>query len=153
MTLTLNKFKLLTYHVLLPLITGILIYIIFRSKSIIMFKWLDSLLLTAPVDFLRDSLHQYRSQIPGWVIYSLPDGLWIYALSMSLFLIWGNDYLKSSVWVVIALLLAPSLEIMQYFHFLPGTFDWRDLIIYIIASFSSVLIIKLKLQKHEKQNF
>jgi hypothetical protein len=117
-----------------------------------MFKWLDSLLLTTPVDFLRDSLYQYKSLIPGWIIYSLPDGLWIYALSMSLFLIWGNDYLKTSIWVVIALLMAPSLEIMQYFHIIHGTFDCRDLIIYIIASFSSVLIVKLKLQKHEKQN-
>jgi hypothetical protein len=150
MTFTLNKLKLFAYHVLLPLITGTLIYLIFRNKSIIMFRWFDSLLLTAPIEFLRNSFHQYRSLIPDWIIYSLPDGLWIYALSMSLFFIWGNDYLKTSIWLVIALLLAPSLEIMQYFHFLPGTFDWRDLIIYIIASFSGVLIIKLKLQKHEK---
>ena len=75
------------------------------------------------------------TQVPDWVLYNVPDGLWFYSLQTSLIFIWGESNLKNlSGWTLIAITLAFLSEIFQFFKLIPGTFDWKDLLSYALAS-------------------
>jgi hypothetical protein len=39
------------------------------------------------------------------------------------------------IWIVLAITLSFSMEILQAFHWMPGTFDWKDLLSYSVATF------------------
>jgi hypothetical protein len=115
--------------VILPLLAGILIYALWRGIHILHVKPL----LTSPVT--------------GWVTFNLPDGLWLYALLSSLVLIWEGSSLKNLVfWTFTALLFSFIAEIAQGWGIVPGTFDWFDMLAYLIA-FVLVIIQNQKILK------
>lgn len=145
-----NRFKLFVFHVFLPLLTGTVIYLLLRCDSIILFKWFDSILLTKSIDYFRAFFLPYRSHIPSWVTYSLPDGLWGYALLSTLLIIWRNDFNILRIWICIAIFAGPFLELMQYKNYLPGTYDLIDIFTYLFFSSLSILVFKLKTDYHEK---
>jgi hypothetical protein len=153
MQIALQKFRLLTFHVLFPLSFGVLIYLFFRGKSIIIFRWFDIFEINSLLESSRNYLFQYSSHLPAWLIYSLPDALWVYALISSLFIVWGKDFLNLKFWLIVSLLLAPLLEFLQFIKFFPGTFDFVDLLFYLIGSILSLTIVKHNLKKNEKQNY
>lgn len=153
MQIALQKLRLLIFHVLFPLSFGILIYLSFRCKSIIIYRWFDVFEISNLFESLRNYLFQYNSHLPAWLIYSLPDALWVYALISTLFIVWGKDFLKLKFWLIVSLLIAPLLEFLQFLKFFPGTFDFVDLLFYLIGSILSLTIVKHNLKKNEKQNY
>jgi len=71
--------------------------------------------------------------IPYWVKYNLADGLWLYSYMATISIIWKVDNSFSLyAWIIIALLSAFLMETLQSYHVVPGTFDWYDLLAYII---------------------
>ena len=74
---------------------GGMIYLMFRSESLVMFRWCETLHIREYVDSVRISC-----TLPNWIVYSLPDGL------------------------------------MQ------GTFDWMDMVCYILGLLSGYVIIE-----------
>ncbi len=152
MQIAFQKLRLLIFHVLFPLSLGILIYLSFRCKSILMFHWLNALKFNILADSLRNYLFQYKSHLPSWLIYSLPDALWVYALISALFIVWGKDFLKLNFWLIVSLLIAPLFEFLQYFKIFPGTFDTVDLLFYLMGAILSLIIVKHNLKKNEEQN-
>jgi len=73
--------------------------------------------------------------IPGWIIYSLPDALWMMALITLILFIWDFKLnVRSIPWIVSAILTGLTLEIFQGFHLIRGTFDINDLILIVIAA-------------------
>lgn len=102
--------------VLLPLVSGIAIYAFWRGIG---------LLQTKPI---------MLTSVPAWVKYNLPDGLWFYALLSSLTFIWeGTSAINLVRWSFAALLLSLISEAAQAFGIIPGTFDWFDLVAYVVA--------------------
>ncbi len=158
-----QKLRLLIYHVILPISFGILIYLFFRSKSIIVFRWLDVFENSNQIESLRNFLFQYNSHLPSWLIFSLPDGLWVYALTSTLFIVWGKDFLHKDflhkdflhlkLWLIVSILIGPLLEFLQFLKLFPGTFDFKDLLFYLIGSILSLTMVKHNLIKNEQQNF
>ena len=51
------------------------IYLLFRPKTLLMFKWVDSLGLSEYLDRLRDMVSDIT--LNHITLYSLPDGLWL----------------------------------------------------------------------------
>ena len=147
----LSKCRLFIFHVIVPLCFGGVIYVAFRSNTLILNGWINEINLSEYMNIIRNLFYPIKCILPNWIIYSLPDGLWVYSLTSAIFLIWGNSFLTLNIWLVIILLIAPLIEFMQYFGIFPGTFDLIDLLFYLIGSFLSLLIIKLKLQNYEKK--
>lgn len=111
-------------HVLLPFVLGCGIYLYGRDTSQLMI----STLIRVPT-FINKII------FPNWILYSLPDGLWLYSFLMWLIIIWKFKYsLQSCIWY--SLLVGSSLlsEYLQKIGFLSGTFDWNDIDSYIIAA-------------------
>lgn len=148
-----RAFKPIFLHAILPIFIGGSIYVTYRHNSITMFKWLELLSLTDIVSTLREYLSPTREFIPDWVVFSLPDGLWVYSFSSSFLIIWQDNFSSAIPWLLFPLLLGAFAEILQYFTILSGTFDLVDFYFCLIAPFLSILIFKLKNKKNEFKIF
>ena len=76
-------------HVVLPVLIGLFIYILFRPDRIIMFDWFALLGIAESISDLRENSPS-NSKVPSWIIYNLPDGLWVYSLTALMLIIWQD---------------------------------------------------------------
>ena len=120
-------------HAFFSMFIGSMIYILFRGKRLLMFKWFKFIKLDFVINFLRDSFYKYRIYIPKIVLFSLPDALWVYSFTMFLSIYFKNKIILSSIFVG-----SMIIEILQLW-FVTGTFDMYDVIymfiLYLIAMY------------------
>lgn len=123
-------------HVIFPISLGIIIYILFR----------DSLFLNP----LKDSLPILQTDMPEWLLYNLPDGLWLYSFLSCVLFIWRKNLSIGFVlWSSVAIISAILTEYLQRIKLIAGTYDLFDLIAYIIAIILFTLNL-LKIKIYEK---
>ena len=94
----------------------------FTSPEIFLFKWFG----------ISNNGYNFPATAASVLIRNyLPDFLWALALLNTTILL--RDF-KVSKFYIHTLYLLPFLsEILQLFKFIPGTFDWYDLLVYSIA--------------------
>jgi hypothetical protein len=114
-------------HVVLTMFVGGVIYILFRSNNLLMFRWFEFLKIDKFVYFLREYTFSYRKYIPESILFSLPDCLWVYSFTMFL-----SFYFKNIFIIIIPCTGSILTEIGQLW-FVPGTFDIMD-VLYMAAS-------------------
>ena len=121
--------------VFLPLLTGALIYLLYRSKNLYYYNFIHFL-----------------------VIYSLPDGLWLFSVG-AVFLIARKRFFLHVIWFFFIYLLVILGEFVQKFfggHGTPvGTFDKSDIVAFTYAyiSINVVAIILRFFQNKDKYIF
>ena len=117
------------------LIVGSLIYLLFRSQSLKMFRWLDTIACFEVTQSIRSVTLKIVEEIPDWILYSLPDGLWLSSYVCLVLLIWKNKINnESAVWIFGMPMIAIMSEVGQFFKIIPGTFDWMDVIMYLLGT-------------------
>lgn len=143
-----NRTGSLVFSVLSIFFAG-MIYICFRSEHLVMFQWFDNFGILPTVYHLRNLVSTIS--VPNFLIYSLPDALWVYSLTSIIAAIWINKKILLYIWLAFCGILSIGYEIAQYFHIIKGTYDNLDLAFlitfYLIALLQSLLIIKS--QNHE----
>ncbi|OPC54799.1 hypothetical protein [Elizabethkingia bruuniana] len=113
-------------YVLFPLFIGFIIYIISRIDKIYFLKFLE--------------LNITKVNLPYWIKYNLPDGLWSFSLTVLVLMIWDWRLTKNAYfWILIILFVSLILEI--YF----GTFDIFDVLFLIIGILSPFLFFRKKI--------
>jgi hypothetical protein len=120
------------------------IYLLFRPKTLLMFKWFESLGLSEYIDRFRDMVsHITLNHI---TLYSLPDGLWLasYIIVVNTIVSKSNKH-NLLFWSFLLPFIAIVFELLQIPGVIPGVFDVFDLVCYITP-----LIIYLIYLKHEK---
>ena len=123
------------------LIIGGLIYIIYRSETLLMFDWFRILGISRYIDKLRATDYQ---NIYEWVKNSLPAGLWLFSYMFIIDSVWEKDKcIAYKFYIYVLPVLAVLSEFMQYIKILPGTFDINDLLSYFFAILLYLLIKKL----------
>ena len=132
------------------LVVGCAIYLLFRSKTLYIYIWCKWLGLSGTIDTLRHFVSGW--QVPDFIRFCLPDGLYCAAWFFFIDAIWHDD--KRFVKYVVALLVpfvTIGSEILQYFGLVKGTFDAYDLFcyaiplgIYMIYEYHSLLFNNLK---------
>ena len=126
---------------------GGMIYLMFRSESLVMFRWCEELHIKEYVDSLRMPF-----TLPQWIIYSLPDGLWLCSYVLFVSTIWSFDLKQGWPYVFSLPAIAIGSELAQAFVWMRGTFDWMDLTCYVLGLLSGCVIVKyLKLRDNEKE--
>ena len=124
-----KQHKYLIINVLLPLFLGLSIYLFLRNvKILIVSKYIK-------IPNFNFSNHQIIRTIQKYdfVIYNLPDALWLYSLLSFILIIWKNKKSKQKwFWFSIASLIALCLEIGQKYHLVIGTFDILDIMSFIL---------------------
>lgn len=125
---------------------GGLIYIFFRTDKLLMFSWFKRLGLSSLISYIR--LFSDEFILPEWVIYSLPNALWTYSFMFSFVLLWKNSInLYSHIWFALVFFISVGSEIGQLLKIVPGTFDFIDLFLCLIA----IMIPRLVQLEEEKK--
>lgn len=126
---------------------GGLVYICWRDPNLLMFRWFSAIGLEPSIDWLRLGTASVQTALPHWLVYSLPDGLWVYALTALMILLWrGVHSLPIKIfWLSLGLLLGAGSELGQLAGILPGAFDPMDLVICLVAPGAALLFTSRKL--------
>lgn len=119
-------------HVIFPTAIGTCIYVGWRSTDLLVFRWIEFCGLTGLV--IRPTL-----ALPDWLLYSLPDGCWVYSATSWMMLIWN----RLVPWTWVAVLLAVSAEYGQLFGLVQGTYQSLDVFFYL-AGFICAVILNAK---------
>lgn len=123
-------------HVVIPIFTGGVIYLLFRSPKLLMFKWADSIRISNNIEYFRQLVIDNNFQIPNWAAFSLPDALWGYSLTAFMIITWKNNFANKSsfFWLCIGPLFCIMPELGQMEGIISGTFDRCDLLFCVVAS-------------------
>jgi hypothetical protein len=125
----------------LPLVLGGCIYLLWRSTSLLMFRWFDAAGLLPAIAEVRLFAAFVRPHLPTWFIYSLPDAAWVACGVLLFAAIWsGSSHPVRHFWVLLAPSLALGGEFAQLFRLLPGTFDMADVTTCTLLSAISVVL-------------
>lgn len=123
-------------NVVLPVVIGGFIYLIWRTDTLLMFRWCGRLGVLPLVLDLRHHLSAARCHLPDWALYSLPDACWVYAATCAQRLIWQRRVapLAASIWASVPPVLAIGGELGQLAKVVPGTFCSCDLVLCLLAT-------------------
>jgi len=117
------------------LLSGSVLYILFRPTTLLMFHWVDSLGLIESVGTVRSHVHTSNGYLPYWAIYSLPFALWVLSYLFFLSGVWGKSISLGRVaWFWSIPIIAITAELAQGLHIIPGHFDPVDLVTIIFAT-------------------
>ena len=127
---------------LVALFFGGMIYILWRTETLFMFCWFDRLGLDGVIAWLRDSAEPFSVYLPDWFIFSIPNALWFFSGLILYDFIWGENSSECKLfWLSVFFVIAVGSEVAQAFQFIPGTFDYLDILFMIIAGLTSTLFI------------
>ena len=127
------------------LLTGGMVYTLFRPRTLLLFRVLDGLGWTERIELWREAVQ--GGTLPEWMVYNLPAGLWATAY----ILIADAIHCKSQTGKRLCIagfipLLGIVAEVLQGCGWLRGTFDWADMAAYTLpfAIYYIIIIIKNK---------
>jgi len=109
-----------TALVVVPLAVGTAVYVGWRSTTILVFDGMA--LVGIPADVFRPSV-----ELPRTILYSLPDGCWVFAGTAWMLLIWRRIH----PWVFAIAVIALAGEFAQALGWVRGTFEWNDVVFYL----------------------
>ncbi|MCZ2297942.1 MAG: hypothetical protein LC134_00525 [Chitinophagales bacterium] len=119
-----KRIAFLCKHCVFPLAIGSLVYLLLRTEPTIAEKF---------IGWNFNALNIGSSKILSFIIGSLPDFCWLYALLFLQTAIWKGTG-KIPLSLIIALYVIPILtELFQYLHIISGTGDIIDIIAYLLA--------------------
>ena len=150
-TYKINRISLTIIHCLTPLLFGGILYILFRSTELRMFKWFSIIEIDNIIYLARTEFYQIRNILPDWVYYSLPDGLWVYSFTSALIIYWHNDVNNVKFWLIIPFVTGIITELLQGFNMFPGTFDFIDLTFCALGISLSKIFLNHKFKQNEKK--
>jgi hypothetical protein len=140
---------------ILTLLTGGLVYVSFRVDSIVMFKWFSILNVDGLIQHFRGLTLHYCGILPDWILYSLPDGLWVFSYVSIVLYVWKAEInYNNFIWVILIPLYAVIHEIGQFFQVVSGTFDSTDMLFFMAGTFMPFILfsnhITIKTTEHEQ---
>jgi hypothetical protein len=119
----------------LPLLLGGAMYLLLRSDSLLVFRWIEWLGYKNELEQLRKLFKPFAKFIPDQVLFSMPDALWGFSLAWYLEIVWNekNDKKLTHQIFIITLIITTGYECLQYFFKNLGWFSFYDIVWIIIA--------------------
>lgn len=145
-----KKTSLVALSIMFILIGGF-IYLFFRPHTLKMFVWLR-IINCEHIFQLRDYNHDLK--FIEFLIFSLPNGLWILSLLIILGLIWEKHRIFFIIYSSFFTGISILFEFFQKFGLIPGTFDIADILVLLIFHILGFLIYEFFILEvsYEKQN-
>ena len=124
------------------LMIGCLIYLLFR-QDILAVHWIGNPKWIEP---FRINIGYDGNLLTYILLYCLSDALWFFSLLILQFQFFDKSIIICNILLYSTIALPFILEVLQYFKIISGTFDILD-----VVSYLTVLLIVLKIEKHEKK--
>jgi len=135
-----SRASFILFHVILPLLVGGMIYACWRDYNLPMFSWFDLAGIGPLVHRLRVTTAPLQVRLPFWFQFSVPDAMWVYALTAFMALVWrGSNSWSRPIWISTGLLLGAGSELGQLAGILPGSFDAADLGLCVCAAILALM--------------
>ena len=117
------------------LIFGSYLYLKFRSETLLMFKWAETMGLNYVISSIRGSSSVFNSHQMNYFVFSAPFGMWVISFCCFIGVIWHKDSsVAAIIWRLFAPAIAISSELLQFLGLLPGTYDTNDLLLLIFST-------------------
>jgi len=109
-----------------------------------MFAWWRTAGVEQAVFQLREFCAPLGEAMPRWVLFSLPDGLWAYAMTAFMAQLWlkSEPSLSRTIWLSAGLVLSVGSELGQLTGYVPGSFDAADLLIALLGSLLALAVAR-----------
>ena len=120
---------------------GCAVYMLFRSPSVKVFSWLDAIGLKD--FFLNVRPDVSKDELPDWLLYSFPDGCWVFSYVLFMDAIWMARIREGVFFLLLLPVIALASELLQGTGLLRGTFDWGDVIAYSLGAILGFLWVQL----------
>lgn len=115
-----------------------------------MFKPFELTNTLTTIEHLRSLYANYFDvDIPEWVIYNLPDGLWLLSYMFVIDIIWNSEEILKTVFLWIVPVMIVCHEFLQLLDVVRGTWDVLDLLSYFLAICMYLLIKNIIYVKKE----
>ena len=112
----------------IAVVAGGIIYMLFRPTEANFLNWFQTLGLENWLDTARENSLSLTHNLPNWFVYSLPNGLWAYAYTLLILIIWKKSAsLMRYFWYLSIPVLIFGFELLQLSGTLQGTFCLFDL--------------------------
>ncbi len=113
---------------------GGMIYVLFRTSEFRFFRWAGSPGVEHRLFEWRNSYLDGSLQLPDWMVYSLPEGLWAFAYGILIAALWARQRSRVKyLWLITVPLLPAIYELLQYLRFIPGTGCLTDLLLGLVG--------------------
>ena len=132
----------------LSMLLGGIIYLLWRPQTLVMFSWCKKIGVYGIVQQMRVALDFLKDVLPAWFIYSLPQALWCFSGLCCIHAIW-NRKAGERFWIAVVFLFCLSVEVLQMFNVVSGSFDAFDLFL-IIVFYCLFEFLIFQGEKHEK---
>ena len=136
-----------TANVFLPLLAGLAVYILLRPDTLVS-GWFYRVL-----PFLKPEklpVTAAASRIRRFLSFYVPDMMWAYAFTSTVYLIFGISRRSVLPAVAISIAFFTFTELAQKFAVISGTFDILDILIEAAATALSIIIISLCVRRNPK---
>lgn len=121
-------------HAGLSLSAGAVLYLGFRAETLLGWHWAASIGVDGVGLRVRAALAPLAPYLPDWALFTLPDALWVYALTFVVaHLVRSARPVERGLWLTVVLALGPGAELGQAVGLVPGTFDPADLVATLVA--------------------
>lgn len=115
----------------IALLISLFIYLFYRTEKTLVNQLLSRLISAGSYSSLRASI-AHALPLHDIVVYSLPEGLWIFCVTLTS----KPYYIRLNGWhldcVYIPLIFCFSLELMQLVHVTNGRFDLMDIAVFVL---------------------
>lgn len=133
-------------NIIIPIVLGTIVYILFREDtyiSIIFMKIMKEVGIEIALP------HNLDNPIADFARNHLCDILWAYALTFTVVL--AGDFQKKQMIIpfIISAVFGISMELLQKFDIITGTFDYWDIVFQVIASVCAIIIILLHFRRRK----
>jgi hypothetical protein len=114
------------------LMSGIAVYVLFRNANMLLFEWFFK---PAWLDDFYIPLDTKGNVALSFLIYNVPDGLWLLSGILFIRVIWWKNDKWREVYVISFCVIAIVFETVQLSEKVPGTFDMVDLVLLVSLAF------------------
>lgn len=132
------------------ILLGGMIYFFLRPVKPILVEWIGSAYMNNWHSLPGPVPDPLRHLLPGWFVFSLPEGLWSFGYTMLITGIWhGSSSRFRFFWMATVFLITPGIEYFQLFHLIPGTFCIQDMALGMAGTILGIITGKI-ITKHQK---
>jgi len=131
---------------LISLFIGIFIYSFLRIPPFILNKLYA---LTKTQNWVQSVRTNFtNTEFPEWILYGLPDLLWMFSFMLFILMIWNFRLNRHSlIWIIGAICIGLAYEFFQLTEITPGVFDFKD-IGYILTGALLALLFTIKIKRN-----